>query len=430
MSTRLGMSIQQREVTMGEKAFLVTALILASEAFLSILLGFDYLPGAGMGSLMMNTIWAIVFIVTYILLRRRGVSIPGELRKSPYLGLILAMPFLSVLWSANPTITLLASVALTGSALIALYLSLFFTSRELLRLLVWTMGIMGMLSVVWAICIPSLGIGTGEFEGQWLGIFSQKNVLGRMMSIGFLAALLLFKFTRGRRFQYLAFAGFMLALVCLAQSATSLVFCLGLPLIWWFTKYVLTPAPKMIWRRVILGAFGACIVWVLVIDFDQVVLALGRDEGLTGRTTLWTLVIGAVGLHPLLGYGYEGFWRGSGAGGIPDEIWEKFGQFLWFSHSGLLELLLAFGLIGAAVVLGVCLVLVGRSIARLRRAFVLETAWPYLFLIYLIIMNATDDYILNMHTLQTILFFTIILGVRHDSAIKLPRMSMPTGIGG
>lgn len=409
----------EHRITPGEKVFLVIALIFTTGGFLNVFLGFDYMPGAGTGTFGLDILWASIFAITFILLRRRGTRFIHEFQKNPMFLLLVGLPFASTLWSVSPHITFFASFALLGTAFIALYISLYFTSRELLDLLAWTIGICGACSVLFVVFIPSLGIGTGDFQGQWQGIYSQKNALGRMMAIGFVVFLLLFKFVRPRRLRYLLLAGFMFVLVCLSQSATSLVVCVALPIALWGTKLVFVPLRHPIRRRTTTSLAAIAVVWMASIHLGDILNLLGRDEGLTGRTTLWALVAGAIVQRPLLGYGYEAFWRGNGTGGVSDEIWNQFGQFLWFSHNGLLEVLLALGLVGGVVVVGSFLLLSYKALRAVRQRYAIETMWPVLCLAYLFIVNITDDYILKFHSLPTILFLTIVLGMRRDSPLPV-----------
>jgi exopolysaccharide production protein ExoQ len=398
--------------TMWEKAFVVIAFICSTGAFLPLVLGFDYDPGAGMGILALDVLWAIIFGIAFYLLFRERRSVVVDLKGNWIFLLLLGLPFVSAVWSDHPWITLLASGALTGTAAISLYIYWCFTSKQLLSLLGLTLGLCGACSLFFVIFLPRYGIGTGDFQGQWQGIYAQKNELGRMMALGFLVFLLFFEFSRPRKYRYLALAGFMLALVYTAQSATSLVVCLSLPVVLWATKVMIVPSRHRTRRIVIVVFLSVSLLWIAAVHFEEITTALGRDEGLSGRATLWSLAVGAIQEQPFLGYGYEAFWRGGGE--RADEIWKQFGQFLYFSHNGILEVWLALGLLGVLGVLGSFGVLSSRALRLIRWRFTLETAWPVLFLWYLVVVNMTDDYLLNFHSLPTILFFIVVLRIPRD----------------
>jgi exopolysaccharide production protein ExoQ len=398
--------------TVWEKVFLVIAFLCSSGAFLPLLLGFNYDPGSGMGTLTLDVVWAALFGIAFWLLLRLPDSAFAGLKKNWILLLLLGMPFASTLWSDRPLITFLASIALAGTVAVSLYITKRFTSQQLLGLLGWTLCLSGACSLFFVIFLPRYGIGTGDFAGEWQGIYAQKNELGRIMALGFLIYLLRFKFSRPRQVRYLFLSGFMLALVCLAQSATSLVVCLSVPAVLWGTRFAVAPSRHPV-RRVLFVLFlPVGLLLASVLYFEQLTNALGRDAGLTGRAALWALVTQAIQEQPFLGYGYEAFWRGGGdrAG----EIWKEFGEFLYFSHNGMLEVSLALGLLGVIVVAIAFGVLSWRALCLIRERFSLSTVWPLLFLWYLFVVNLTDDYLLRFHTLQTILFFVVVLGMPRD----------------
>lgn len=395
-----------------EKVFIVIIFLCSSGAFLPLLLGFDYDPGSGMGTLTLDVVWAVLFAIAFWLLLRQPESAFAGLKKNWIFLLLLGMPFASTLWSDRPLITFLASGALTGTVAVSLYITERFTSQQLLGLLGWTLCLSGACSLLFVIFLPRYGIGTGDFAGEWQGIYAQKNELGRIMALGFLIYLLRFKFTRPRQVRYLFLAAFMLALVCLAQSATAVVVCLSVPAVLWGTKFAVAPSRRPVRRILFVLLLPLSLLFASAIYFEQITNALGRDAGLTGRAALWSLVTQAIQDQPLLGYGYEAFWRGGGT--QADEIWKEFGEFLYFSHNGMLEVCLALGLLGVIVVVGAFCVLSWRALRSIRERFSLSTVWPLLFLWYLFVVNLTDDYLLRFHTLQTILFFVVVLGMPRD----------------
>ena len=58
----------------------------------------------------------------------------------------------------------------------------------------------------------------------------------------------------------------------------------------------------------------------VAILFEQIV-AMGRDDTFSGRTSLWEGAIAvAKAHHPILGAGYRAFWTDAGADGVRDYI--------------------------------------------------------------------------------------------------------------
>jgi O-antigen ligase len=287
-----------------------------------------------------------------------------------------------------------------------MYLAFRFSTRELLALCIWALGIAGICSAFMALFIPKYGIGTDAFEGIWLGVYGHKNSLGSAMAIGFLAALLLLRFTRPIRFRYMLFAGFMLSLVYLSDSTTSLVICLVSPLLLWGAQIIVAPSPRILWRRVGLTLSAAILVAVLFFHFEGVTNAFGRDETFTGRTAIWALVMQAILDRPLLGYGYEAFWQSYE--GPSGETWKLFGQPFSNAHNGFLEMWLGVGLLGLVAVSLAIAVLFRWAFRGMSRRFCLDTGCPGIFLFFLLLSNLTEATLLKANMLGTILLLTIV----------------------
>lgn len=78
--------------------------------------------------------------------------------------------------------------------------------------------------------------------------------------------------------------------------------------------------------------------------------ALGRGEGLSGRTEIWAAVIGAAG-NPLIGTGFESFWISPNV----QKVWRSLSG--WWdpkglneAHNGYLEVYLNLGWIGVCLI--------------------------------------------------------------------------------
>src|SRR5262249_20224707 len=92
---------------------------------------------------------------------------------------------------------------------------------------------------------------------------------------------------------------------------------------------------------------GICLYFLLEFGFgidviEELAKAVGRDPTLTGRTEIWTIVLG-MHTDPLVGTGYESFWLGPRLkllGGINE------------AHNGYIEVYLHLGLIGLFLMVG------------------------------------------------------------------------------
>jgi exopolysaccharide production protein ExoQ len=402
---------------LAEKLFAVSVLLYSTGAFLPWLqAGLIRDSGNWMGALLTNGLWVLGYCISLFLLFRNFQSPFAHVKGNWVLLVLLGLAATSIVWSDVPLLTILRCVTLSGTTVISLYFSCRYGTRELMSLVAWALGIAGVCSALLIILYSHSGIGSGDFEGDWLGIYGQKNNLGAAMSIGFLVFTLLFGFTRPRRYTYLFLAGLMLVLVFGSNSASSIVVCAALPAILWITWAIVVPSPRLIWRRLGVVILAVSVVWVVALNFEEVTNALDRDVTLTGRTAIWVLVGQAIQEKPLLGYGYESFWRGDeGPGG---EIWEKVGQNLFYSHNGFLEIWLGLGLVGVVAFTASFVFLIGRALGLVRRRFCLDTVWPWLFLSYLFLSNFTEVSFMRSNTLPWILFTVLVLDLSKDRRIS------------
>lgn len=404
-----------------EKMFAVSVLLYSTGAFLPLLQAARIREsGTWMGALLTDALWISVYCVSLFLLLRNFDAPFARFKSNWVVLMLLGLATASILWSEAPFLTFLRCVALFGTTVISLYFNCRYGTRELISLCAWALGIAGAGSVLFVIFFPSYGIGSGDFAGDWLGIYGQKNNLGAAMSIGFLVSLLLFRFTRPRRYRYVFLALFMLALVFQSNSTSSLVICAALPVVVWTSRVTLAPSPRQRWRRIGVGVLAVSLVWVVALNFEEVTDALGRDVTLTGRTAIWALVYEAIQEKPLLGHGYEAFWRGDESPSA--DIWEKIGENLFYSHNGFLEVWLGLGVIGVMAFTASFVFMIVRALRFVRLRFCLDTVWPWLFLCYLFLANLTEASFMKGNTLTWILFSVLVLGLSDDLRLSARKL--------
>ena len=233
--------------------------------------------------------------------------------------LIFAFPVValsSVLWSVSPVDTLVLSLQLFMTVLIAAYLgwrySLFALTKALavvlsaaavLSLLHWATGIFP-----WPVHAPAGGL---------MGIYSQKNMLGQRMLFATIAILTLWlmpqsRMRAGAKRAFILPLFLVLFALILSKSVTTMLL-LPMALGMWLVllrRYV----PAAITVPVLLaGALLLAIVPLLLgangIDPIEATLdAFGKSSTLTGRTLIWDVALGVIAEHPILGVGYRAFW--------------------------------------------------------------------------------------------------------------------------
>jgi exopolysaccharide production protein ExoQ len=319
---------------------------------------------------------------------------------------LVALACLSSLWSVEPQLSLLRGISLLAPTGVALILAVRFTHAELLRLLAVALGVAGVLSAVVAVVMPEEGILSIEYGTAWRGVFENKNSFARIMALTALVFFLLALDSKyHRKLAWLATGG-AVAMVLLAQGATSLVAMVAIVvLIPVFRSLRLRPTAAIgVLTVSILTA--AVLATAIMANTDPVFALLGRDATLTGRTDIWAAVLLSITERPLLGYGYSAFWHGWDGPSLA--VVGSVGWETPHSHNGFLDLCLDLGLVGLLVFL--CgLGSAARSAVGIARTTDSATGlWPLSFLSFLMILNVAEAAILRQHSLFWILYVAVL----------------------
>ncbi|MGN6583666.1 MAG: O-antigen ligase family protein [Rhizobiaceae bacterium] len=348
-----------------------------------------------------------VYAFACLILSRNFQQLLVALARNLQFNLLLAVPFISVLWSVSPSTTLRRAVGLLFSLLLAYALALRFTPRQLLLLVMAAMGACGVLSLALLGLSPSLARMPGEDAVR--GVFVHKNSLGWYASIlVMVAAAAIMDGTLGLR--RIAFVSLIVGLVCLAGSGsmTATIAAVAAGVLFWF--YSTLPKSRGIGRVVFVLVFVEIAVLLLLVlqEFLVPVLeALGKDATLTGRIPLWAMVDDEIARHLLLGFGYQAFWTE----GNPDAwvIWSKIDWMAPHAHNGFRDTLLSFGIVGTSLFVVVLLRALYQG-ARLQcRAPQDGWLWLNVLMVMVMVMNLTESIFLIQNDAIFILFCTAMI---------------------
>jgi len=378
-------------------------LMLASTAFLGFLQGPENFNVGRTGNWLTNSIWLSSYLLAALaLVSKVRLCREALIRCWPLFGL-LAFSALSLVWSEDRLLTVLRLCALCGTTLGGLYLGERLTVLGQARLVASILKWAAILSLVVCIFMPEIGIMSGDLQGDWQGIFGHKNQLGLNMALGFGLSMLLSFTTRERRIGHIAGAGLCLVLVFLSRSATGLVcaFVLALALLASWPVLNVWPRFGIKKRLFTLIALGGVIASTAN-QYSTLLDLLGRDEGLTGRTQMWSLVTVMISEKPVLGYGYGAFWRGyEGPSGL---IWDAMRTEIFYSHNGFLDVCLDIGLVGTGLFIIGYVIGFRRALTKAALLRHSTQMWPILFLVFLFISNITEGSILRANVLPWILY--------------------------
>jgi exopolysaccharide production protein ExoQ len=325
------------------------------------------------------------------------------LRNSKLIWAIVALSFLSVLWSDQPAFAFRRCLNMTASSGLGLYLACRYSPKHLLRLLGWALIVAIVGSILVALLRPDLGVDSAIVDYGWKGIFVQKNTLGRLMALGVLVFLFLAIDSKAHRRAYSFAVIVCVFMIFASRSATSaMAVPVVITLIWLFARSRQRSAPQVF----ALAAFilvGMLSVAMLFIDPADLFGVLGRDASMSGRIEIWDAVIPKIMVHPWLGYGYSSFWLGM-EGQASADLWSILGWPVPHSHNGFLDLAEELGLVGLGLFLAGMIVSSRRGLLWSRSQKGVIALWPLAYMSFMLLFNLTESSILRQDNLFWVLY--------------------------
>ena len=344
-------------------------------------------------------LWLPVYGATVLLCAWHWRKIAaGALAFAPAAAL-LVFAALSMTWSIAPGVTLRRVEALAFNDLMALYLACRFGWRDLLRIVASAFFILAVGSYVICLAFPALGIHHGVNEGDWRGLWTEKNELGFLMVTGTMASLACAFIDARLRGVWIVSAIACLGLVILSRSGTSFVCLVG----GGGAALGLQASRGRPAVAIVIVFVAAVLALALAItamtDVSVLFNALGKDPTLTGRTGVWTAVLRRIADRPHLGYGYGAFWH------------DRFGPALLIrrearwdvpaAHNGWLEVMLQLGQVGAALTGAYFALTAG---AALRRLFSRgDGFWAVMYVGAFLVLSFSESVILKQNSFEWIL---------------------------
>ena len=248
--------------------------------------------------------WAVTLglVLLFIIVRRRLLGkVWLALPLIGYLGWIT----LSLVWSVAPVTTVPQLFITLFTAAFGLLIAVGRSVRDLLELSVKAVAVVLIGSWLIAVLVPSLGISSEPGRsGAMQGLFNNKNAFGLFTTVALVTTTCHAIATRhDESKRRLAWAGVGLAAVSMlaSTSRTALLVSVTLAVLGLALRR-LARARRPLGLPVLgltmtLGLLAATVI----ANFTTVLLWLGRDPTLTGRTHIWSVVIGAINEHDALG---------------------------------------------------------------------------------------------------------------------------------
>ncbi len=329
-----------------ELALLFLILLVFSEGILPRLVSSDELAE---GSPVLRLLWLPIYAVTGLAVVWKVRALASVCLKLPFLIGLLLICGASFLWSIDPGLTQRRSLAIIMTSLAGLYVGTRYDWRTLLRMfgLVWFT--LALTSFLTALLLPGFGRVAEIHTGAWQGLYFEKNQLGGHMARAAVFAGFLWIMDRKFRRAWGGLFFLSSALVLLSTSTTALMgwgMGIGVLALGAWMKRGIRTSLLLFWS---VSMFSGGAIAMLVLAPDIVFQWLGRDATLTGRTDIWLVLIEFIQQRPLFGYGYGAFWApGSEPGNSVRAVLD------WdapTAHNGWLEVTVALGLVGLALLI-------------------------------------------------------------------------------
>jgi O-antigen ligase len=310
----------------------------------------------------------------------------------------------SILWSIEPDVTLRRGVALFATTVFGLYLGARYSWRALVNILAGSFTFLAVLSLLFVVGMPSFGVHHGVNDGDWRGLWYEKNELGAMMTQGVLANLVSAVLSRSRmRWVWLACAVLCLGMVVKAHAGTSylctLIVLAGVPGLMLVRRGGVLAVLTLWLGGVAVGAVAA----VAALGPELVLKALGKDPTLTGRTEIWEALFRRLAERPTLGYGFAAFWNNPQ--GPAAFIRKETGWVVPNAHNGWLDLLVQVGWVGVTLVAVYIVLAYG---AALVRAFhEKDGGYAPVFMTTLLVLSFSESVILTYNALKWVIFLAV-----------------------
>ena len=379
--------------------------------------------GDAEGSLVDRVFLSGILCLGFFLLARRKISWSSIIKDNAWLILLIGYMLVSILWSDIPYISfkrwMREFIAVVMAFVILTEQNPSQAVQSILRRIVYILIPFSLLLIKY---FPQYGIEFGPWFGEmmWTGVTVQKNGLGRLCIISILFLVwILFRRWQGLDMaisKYQTPAEVLVTAIAFwllsgggvgTYSATAVAALIaGLVLFFsllWMQKHRIWIAKT--WGIIIslIFIYGSVLPFFVAggsID-TSLTSVLGRNGTLTGRTDIWARLLTFFDLHPILGYGFGGFWTAT-----TQQIIYGVKE----AHNGYLAACLDGGVIGLLLI-GMFLLSI---IRKAQRAMVHDTAWGILclgFVLMLVIHNISEASInsFQRHLTAILLFLSVVV---------------------
>lgn len=399
-------------LTIFEYLFSVLALFHLSQGLIPLLLirGASEGDGTNVGDYNYSihaVVSILIYLISFLLLVLRWKKVAAIITKDKLIWLFMLVISLSFLWSVAPSDTFRFSLYAIGTTAFGIYLATRYTFDQLFQILCATFILSVVLSVLFIVALPHYGIMAALHEGAFRGVYTHKNQFGLIMVPAAIIFLLRANSTKNLSWLFWLLSVVTVALVVLSRSTTSLgnllimlSLCALYRIFRWRYEYMIS--------AILLGltiGIGGILVFIYYGETDLLLVAVGKDSTLSGRTDIWSAVLEMIKQRFWLGYGLDAFWRGLEGPSAYVELSVR--TQVAYAHNGFLDLWLGVGFVGVFTFLLTFINTSIKALALLRNTNTAEGLWPILFLSYILLSNISEGTIVTMNNIFWAIFTAI-----------------------
>lgn len=382
-----------------EKIWHIFAMLVLSGIFFPLWRKVTYGQDNYTGDPILRYILIVVYVIGILILvlRTKKTSIK-LLVKNQSIWFLVALVFISALWSILPWLTLRKAISILFPTVYGLLLAIRYPIEKFTRIIIIVFLISIFLSFVFVYFVPTWGLQKIEGEMVWRGVFDHKNRLGRVASLTFLLFLIL-KIIKTPK-DVIISALYMLAslvLLIYSRSATSLVLTVLLSAVAIYCMFARRIRKDLLAFIVISFLVIGIVSVIFISNYESFFALFGKEASLTGRLPLWERAFSMGLKKPILGYGYSSFWLGWD--GPSAYVWEGIHWRPLHGHNGYLDIWLDLGIVGLIILLIMMSKLLYRLFHLLLSVKSLRDFRDYLFhfvfCLFMLVYNVTESVFLQ-----------------------------------
>jgi exopolysaccharide production protein ExoQ len=368
--------------------------------------------------LLKQLMWSFMYLACGVRLLQMGMF-KEVLSKLSAIWVFCAYMLLTAAWSVDSSATIVNSIELIGSTVIGCYLATRFELGTFIRILGWIFAITIVLTGIFLTVFRNHGYSFFG-SGAWVGFFPEKNLLGASMSLGILTFSGLFAGSKGR-LRFLAAVGMIASAILLfgSNSITSIIVVvlvasvIGSLALWQSKRF------GVIGRFIVLlGIITVALLYLSGFSMDTVLTMVGRTPSLSGRDEMWPFVKQAIADRPIVGYGYNAFFRSELARGFFYSVAAFNNRPPFHAHNSFLQILIAGGYLGLFIFLVGLLRAFWNSVRYCMRGAQRAAFWPLATLLFLTVGSIDETYFPVINSFEWLVFVAASLYATRAMAAK------------